>query len=117
LWAYEHRLAATRFGEFWPPPVRSETELHALLLSLASQYSLSNPPNYAAFVDACKQLVEVSDEAMFDGALSVTGRICCRRAQFHALPTAAARGLFMMKLCLFAVPEERRQTIIEEWKQ
>ncbi len=117
LRVYEHRLAATRFGEFWPPPVRSETELHALLLSLASQYSLSNPPNYEAFKDACEQLAEVAGEAMFDGALWATGRTCCQRAQFHALPTAAARGLFMMKLCLSAVPEERRRTVIEEWKQ
>lgn len=117
LRAYKHRLAATRLGEFWPPPVHSETELHALLLSLASQYSLSSPPNYVAFVDACEQLTEVAGDAMFEGALSVTGRICCRRAEFHALPTAAARGLFMMKLCLFAVPEKRRRTVIDEWKQ
>lgn len=114
-WCYERRLKATMFGEFWPPPVRSEIELRAYLLSLASQYSLSNPPNYAAFSDACGQLSPITGAAMFERALSAIGRECSRRAQFQALPTAAARGLFMMKLCLIVVPEAERRLTIQKW--
>jgi len=115
-WVYERRLKSTRFGEFWPPPIRSDAELHALLLSLASKYSLSNPPNYMAFTDACEQLSGIVGPAMFKRALSITGRVCSHRAQFHGLPTAAARGLFMMKLCLVVVPEAERRVVIEQWK-
>jgi len=116
-WAYERRLKATRIGEFWPPPIRSEIELRAYLLSVASQYSLSNPPNYAAFTDACEQLSANAGAAMFDRALSAIGRVCSRRAQFAALPTAAARALLMMKLCLIVVPEAERSVTIQRWKE
>jgi hypothetical protein len=116
-WNYEHRLKAASFGEFWPPPIRSEVELQGSLLSLASRYSLSNPPNYAAFTDACEQLRKIAGESVFECALSTLGRLCSRRAQFPALPTAAARGLLMMKLCLSVVPEPQRCVTLDQWEE
>ena len=77
---------------------------------------MSNPPDYSAFQDACDQLTDIVGQPMFDRALSMTGQVCSRRAQVHELPTAAARALFMMKLCLIVVPEADRRVTVEHWK-
>ena len=116
LWMHEHRFDGQTFGELWPPPVRSGIDLHGVLLSTASKYSLSDPPNYAAFADACGELLKVAGRDQFELALTALGRACSERAQLQVLPTAAARALFMMKMCLSMVPEERRAEAIEEWK-
>jgi AbiV family abortive infection protein len=119
LFAYEHRLRnlkAIRPGEFWPPAVRSSNELHAVLLSLASQYSSPPVPIYDAFLDGCTDLKSTAGEQLFHEALWATGRVCCSRARFDALPTACARGLFMLKLCLSTVPETDRSVALREWE-
>ena len=112
-----HRGKAVKAGEFWPPQIRSDIELRAHILSLASKYSLSNPPNYAAFTDACKQLSAITEAVMFERALFAVGRVCSSRAQFKALPTAATRGFLMMKLCLIVVPEAERRVTLQLWKE
>jgi hypothetical protein len=52
---------------------------------------------------------------MFEQALFTRGQVCSRRARFSGLPTATARGLFMMKLCLIVVPEAQRRVTLEQW--
>ena len=119
LAAYEQRLSklkAIRPGEFWPPDVRSSQELHGVLLSLASKYSWPPVPTYDAFVDGCGDLKSTAGEQLFHEALWATGRACCSRARFEALPTACARGLLMLKLCLFVVPECDRSAALREWE-
>jgi AbiV family abortive infection protein len=116
---YEDRLRslkAIRPGEFWPPSVRSADELQGVLLSLASKYSWPPVPTYDAFVDGCTGLKATAGEQLFHDALWATGRVCCSRARFDALPTACARGLFMLKLCLFVVSEADRSAALREWE-
>jgi AbiV family abortive infection protein len=119
LEVYEDRLRklkAIRPGEFWPPAVRSSNELHGVLLSLASKYSLPPVPTYDAFVHGCADLKSTAGEQLFHEALWATGRVCCSRARFQALPTACARGMLMLKLCLFVVPESDRSAALGEWE-
>jgi hypothetical protein len=119
LEVYENRLRklkAIRPGEFWPPAVRSSNELHGVLLSLASKYSRAPVPTYDAFVDGCRDLKSTAGEELFHEALWATGRVCCSRARFEALPTACARGLLMLKLCLFVVPESDGSAALREWE-
>ena len=69
-------------------------------------------------LDSTEQyLWRLAGKSTFDRALSTLGRVCCRRAQLHGLPTAAARGLIMMKLCLIVVPEAERRVTLEQWKK
>lgn len=115
-WTYEHRHVPLIPSVLWPPPLRSETDVRGLLLSLASQYSRSQPPDYYAFGDACEQIAEKVDASMLNAALKVVGRQAYKRTQCTVLQTSATRGFLMMKLAVHALPEEQRRPALEEWK-
>lgn len=114
-WIYSHRKELVTPGQFWPPQIRSEVELQGVLLSLASQYSITNPPDYSAFRGACRDLKEITDVSTFHGSMSAVGQTCSYRAQFRGLPTAGARAFSMLKLCIGAFPENQQSAKLKEW--
>jgi hypothetical protein len=102
-------------GSLFPPPIRSDAELAGHILSLASQYCRSQPPNYLAFDDGCKQLSEVVTGPILHAVLKSVGQQMFHRSQCANLSTAASRGYLMMKLILHAIPSDQRKETAEEW--
>jgi len=104
-------------GLLWPPVLESEAAVRGLLLSLASMYSRSQPPDYYNFGDACEQLAEVLDASTLDRALTAIARLAYERTQCVTLATSAERAFLMMKLALHRLPKERRSAVVPEWKE
>ena len=114
---YRKKGTSVVHGSLWPPPVGTEVEVSALLLSLASQYSRSHPPNYSAFNDACEQLAETAGGSMLADALTRVARQCYDRTICTALETSRQRAFLMMKLALMGLPEGQRKTLLKQWQQ
>lgn len=118
--AYKERLSVAdpplMPGALWPPVVESEAEVLGVLLSQASRYSLSQPPDYYKFGDAYGQLAEVLDASILEPALVSLVRLGYARSRCHVLAISAGRGFLMMKLALHPLSKDRRSALLAELK-
>lgn len=95
-WFLSEVRKAARGG--WPPPAFSAADYEAVVLSLASRFSLGQPPDYIEFSSACEILgrsVPIATQRSGFDALMGTLR---ERVEVGDLPRAAARAYQMLKL-------------------
>jgi len=82
----------------WPPPVPSGPDVTAVALSLASRFSLGQPPDYTAFAVACAQLCFSVPLATQRSAFDSLMETLHERVEVDAVGLAAARAYQMLKL-------------------
>jgi AbiV family abortive infection protein len=102
-WCYGRRFEAAVPGALPRLPVAEVDDASAVVLSYASQYSRSTPPDYLTFYEACRASLGHLPEATRNRVFEMTRTLCSLRLPFKALPTAAARAFLMMKLTLGAL--------------
>jgi AbiV family abortive infection protein len=100
---YSRRLADVGPGLPPPLPITEADDVSAVVLSYASAYSRSTPPDYPTFYAACRGSVGHLPLETRHRALEMTRTLCTLRLSSKALPTAAARAFLMMKLTLGAL--------------
>lgn len=102
-YCFSRRFAAVVPGLSPPLPITEPADASAVVLSHASAYSRSTPPDYLTFYEACRASVGHLPAETRHRALEMTRTLCSLRLSFTALPTAAARAFLMMKLTLGAL--------------